>query len=39
MPRPKTLRRRLIGAGAVVAVLAIAHVGLSYWLYELDDVL
>lgn len=39
MSRAKTSPRRLIRAAAVLAVLLLAHLGVSYWLYDLDDVL
>lgn len=34
-----TRSRRLAFTGIVVVVLAVAHLGLSYWLYDLDDIL
>jgi glyoxylase-like metal-dependent hydrolase (beta-lactamase superfamily II) len=39
MSRSATSPRKLIRIVVVLAVLVIAHLGVSYWLYDLDDVL
>ncbi|MCV2872137.1 MBL fold metallo-hydrolase [Defluviimonas sp. WL0050] len=39
MFRQMTMLRRLIRIAVLLTVLVIAHLGVSYWLYDLDDVL